>query len=108
MEGLRKDHKNDINGDKTLGPKLRPLCAANRAPNAALGGIVAKVVKAVASCVVEKNSNGEVISTEELKRSIEDQNKYRSTFNVTLDPLSIALILTITFDQCTARSDGFI
>ena len=47
MEGLRKDHKGNINGDSVKGPKLRPLCAANRAPNAALGGIVAKVVKAV-------------------------------------------------------------
>ena len=29
LEGLRKDHKPNIGGDTILGPKMRPLCAAN-------------------------------------------------------------------------------
>ena len=82
MEGLRKDHKGNIHCGSNLGPKLRPLCAANRAPNSALGEIIAKVVKAVADSVVSKNGNGEVISTEELKHSIEEQKKARDN-NIT-------------------------
>ena len=54
MQGLRKDHKADIDNDPNLGPKLRPLCAANRAPNAALGSIVAKTVKAIADSIAVK------------------------------------------------------
>ena len=65
-----------MNGDPILGPKLRLLCAANRAPNAVLGGVVAKTVKAIAVSIVKKGK-GEVISTEELKRVIEDSNKNR-------------------------------
>ena len=47
LQGLRKDHKGDIGGDPVKGPKLRPLVAANKAPNAALGNLVAKIAKAV-------------------------------------------------------------
>ena len=78
LQGLRKDHKADRNGDPNLGPKLRPLCAANKAPSAAFGGVVAKTVKAIADNVV-KEGKGEVISTEEMKRLIEDSNKTRQS-----------------------------
>ena len=74
LQGLRKDHKPNREGSEILGPKLRPLCAANRAPNAALGGIIAKTVKALSDNITDK-ANSEVISTEELKRKIEDVNK---------------------------------
>ena len=36
LQGLRKDHKADRNGDPNLEPKLRPLFAANKVPSAAL------------------------------------------------------------------------
>ena len=54
LQGLRKDHKADRNGDPNLGPKLRPLCAANKAPSAAFGGVVAKTVRAIADNVVKE------------------------------------------------------
>ena len=34
LQGLMKDHKENIGGDSSRGPKLRPLAATNRAPNA--------------------------------------------------------------------------
>ena len=76
LQGLRKDHKPDMDNDPTKGPKMRPLCAANKAPNAALGNIVAQVSKAVGDSIA--SSGGEVISCEEMKRKIEDLNKARS------------------------------
>ena len=75
LQGLRKDHKPNIDGDPSIGPKMRPLCAANKAPNANLGNLVAKVSKAVGDTIAD--SGGEVISGEEMKRKIEDVNKAR-------------------------------
>ena len=46
LMGLRKDHKPDLEGDPVLGPKLRPLCPANVAPNAPLGSLQAEIVRA--------------------------------------------------------------
>ena len=63
--GLRKDHKGNIDGDSQKGPKLRPLCAANTAPNAALSNLMSKLVRAVASELGE-TCETEVVSTEEL------------------------------------------
>ena len=40
LQGLRKDHKGNKDGRADLGPKLRPLAAANEAPIAALGNLV--------------------------------------------------------------------
>ena len=34
MQGLRKDHKPDMEGDPTRGPPLRPLVSARSSPNA--------------------------------------------------------------------------
>ena len=76
LQGLRKDHKPNIDGNPSIGPKMRPLlCAANKAPNANLGNLVAKVSKAVGDAIAD--SGGEVISGEEMKRKIEDVNKAR-------------------------------
>ena len=47
--GMRKDHKTNINNDPVLGPKLRPLCPANVAPNASLWNLMASLCKALAS-----------------------------------------------------------
>ena len=74
LEGLRKDHKGNMNNDPDLGPKVRLLCAANRAPNAAFGNLIAKVAKAVGDSISGREK-GEVVSTEELKRNIEEANK---------------------------------
>ena len=71
LQGLRKDHKGDIGGDPVKGPKLRPLAAANKAPNAALGNLLANILKAVGNSI-SKKIGAEIISTEELKRGIED------------------------------------
>ena len=76
LQGLRKDHKPDRNGDPILGPKLRPLCAANRAPNAALCNLVAKSAKALGDSI--SHLGGEIISCEELKQKIEDVNRDRA------------------------------
>ena len=73
LQGLRKDHKQDIQGDPNKGPKLRPLAAANRAPNAALAHLVATILKAVGDNLTDV-MGAEVISTEELKREIEEVN----------------------------------
>ena len=74
LQGLRKDHKEDMEGDPKIGPKLRPLCAANRAPNAPLSNLVSQIMKAVGDDV-SKVYNTEVISAEELMRFIEEANK---------------------------------
>ena len=74
LQGLRKDHKGNIDGDSSKGPKLRPLAAANKAPNAALGNLVARVAKVVGDNIASKIGS-EIISTEELKRDIDDVNK---------------------------------
>ena len=74
LQGLRKDHKPDLGGDPTRGPKLRPLAAANKAPNAVLANLMAQVTKAVGDNLSE-NIGAEVISTENLKREFEDLNK---------------------------------
>lgn len=73
LQGLRKDHKGDLDGDPNKGPKLRPLAAANRAPNAALGNLVAQVTKAIGNNICERYGR-EIISTEELKRNIDETN----------------------------------
>ena len=74
LQGLRKDHKPNRNGNPVLGPKLRPLCAANKAPNAAIGNLVARAAKAIGDSIATK-VGGEVVSTEDLKHKIEDLNK---------------------------------
>ena len=74
LQGLRKDHKPNRDGNPVLGPKLRPLCAANRAPNAAIGNLIARAAKAIGDSIAPK-IGGEVVSTEDLKRKIEDLNK---------------------------------
>ena len=72
LEGSRKDHKPNIGGDPILGPKMKPLCAANRAPNAAFSNLVSMVTRALGDSISE--TSGEVISGEEVKRKIEDLN----------------------------------
>ena len=72
LQGLRKDHKGDIDNDPIKGPKLRPLCAANRAPNASLGTVTAQILKAVGNNICD-NIGGDVISSEHLKREFEER-----------------------------------
>ena len=88
LQGLRKDHKGNLDGDPKKGPKLRPLAAANRAPNAALGNLVSRVVKSVGDNKASKTGT-ELISTEELKRRIEDVNKHiADTYHMDLETVS--------------------
>ena len=74
MQGLRKDHKDNIGGDITKGPKLRPLAAANRAPNAPLGDLMATLPKGVADELAQKVGT-EVISTYELMGVFKETNE---------------------------------
>ena len=62
MMGLRKDHKGNINNDETLGLKLRHLCLANKAPNAPLRNLQAKIAAGLADEMQESVCT-EVIST---------------------------------------------
>ena len=68
LEGLRKDCKPNIGGDPILGPKMRPLCAANRSPNAAFSHLVSMTIRALSNNIA--SSSGEIISSEELKSRI--------------------------------------
>ena len=71
--GLRKDYKDDLEDSPILGPKLRPLCPANIAPNANLGSLIAKTIKILAD-EVQVKINTKILSTEELKHHIEIVN----------------------------------
>ena len=44
---------------------MRPLCAANRAPNAAFSNLVSMTTRALSDSIGD--SSGEIISSEELK-----------------------------------------
>ena len=74
LQGLRKDHKGHMDGDPNKGSKLRPLAAANKAPNAALGNLAARITKALGDNVSQKYGN-ELISTEQLKKGLKRQTK---------------------------------
>ena len=76
LAGLRKDHKPLINGEPDLGPKLRPLCPANHAPNAPLSNIISRVCKGLADEMLERHGT-EVVSTEELMYNISEANSKR-------------------------------
>ena len=56
-----------------MGPKMRPLCAANCAPNAAFSNLVSMATRALGDSIV--HTSGEVISSEEIKRKLEDLNR---------------------------------
>ena len=71
--GLRKDHKGDMDVNPIKGPKLGLLAAANKAPNAALGNLVAKLAKLIGDNISGR-FGGKIISTQELKRDIDDVN----------------------------------
>jgi hypothetical protein len=73
LQGLRKDHKGDVNGDKARGPPLRPMCGANKSLNAPLGGLIAAVLKGVCDEMGAKTGT-EVLSTEEVCRIAEELN----------------------------------
>ena len=73
LMGLRKDHKPDLDGDPSKGPKLRPLCPANISPNSALGNLMSNIVRGLADERQEKLKT-EVISTEEMKYHINITN----------------------------------
>ena len=58
---------------------MRPLCAANRAPNSALGNLISRATRALGDSI--SNTGGEIVSTEELKRLIQDFNRERQQSN---------------------------
>ena len=65
--------------DPILEPKMRPLCAANRAPNAAFSNLVSMASRAIGDSIA--NTSGEVIRSEEVKRKIKDLNKEHKLVN---------------------------
>ena len=68
LQGLRKDHNPPIDNDPIMGPKLRPLCAANKSTTAPLGNCMAKVVRAATDEIAEKTGT-EIINIEEQCRA---------------------------------------
>ena len=64
-----------------LEPKIRPLCAATRAPNAAFSNLVSMASRAIGDSIA--NTSGEVIRSEEVKRKIKvrDLNKEHKLVN---------------------------
>ena len=74
LMGLRKDHKECINKDPVLGPKLRPLCPANLAPSAPLANLMATICKGLAD-EIQNEVRTEVIITEEMMFSIGQANQ---------------------------------
>ena len=73
LKGLRKDHKGNINNDPIKGPKLCPLAAANKAPNTALGYLLAQIANAVGDNIADVMGT-EVVSTKQLKHTMEEAN----------------------------------
>jgi hypothetical protein len=73
LQGMRKDHKPNVDGDKDKGPPLRPLCGANKSLNAPLGGLISTLLKGVCDELSAKTGT-EILSTEELCREAEDLN----------------------------------
>ena len=68
-----EDVKGNLENDPNLGPKLRPLCPANVAPNSNLGNLMARMTKVITD-EAQDRINTEVISTEELKFHLEKVN----------------------------------
>ena len=68
-------------------PKMRPPCAANRAPNAASSNLVSMTSRTIGDSIA--NTSGEVnrseevkeIRSEEVKRKLEDLNKEHKLVN---------------------------
>ena len=74
MTGLRKDHK--VGWDEQEGPPTRPLVNGKVGPNHSLGNLVSRILRPLRKEAVE-GMGTEVVSTEELLRTIEDFNKGR-------------------------------
>ena len=70
--GLRKDHKS--NYDPIEGPPVRVVCRAKNAPNGPLGNVICPSIRA-ASSTLNKKTQSECGSTEEMKRHLHDANK---------------------------------
>ena len=77
LTGNRKDHKKDW--DPSTGPPTRALQNAKRGPNAAIGGLVTKMIRPV-RFEAESLTNTEVISTEELLYVYSEYN--REVYNI--------------------------
>ena len=60
-------------------PKMRPLCAANRALNAAFRNLLSIASRAIGDSIA--NTSGQVISSEEVKKKLEDPNKEHKLVN---------------------------
>ena len=71
LEGMRKDHKTNYN--MTEGPPLRPLLAANQAPNAPLSNILSIFLKGIGNELAQGTMT-EAINSEEVCRNSADTN----------------------------------
>jgi hypothetical protein len=103
MQGFRKDHKDDVDGDPDKGPPLRPLCGANKSLNAPLGCLVSKILKCVGDELSNK-SQTEILSTEELCRFAEDVSKKISEEGVINDDEEVPEVLDDANSQAQRRS----
>ena len=69
LYGLRKTHKTVEN--PTIGPKVRPVCAANIAPNSRLSHFLSMIIN---DFMDAENHDGEVRSSEEMRAKFEAFN----------------------------------
>ena len=79
LQGLCKRPQAQLWWDPILEPKMRPLCAANQAPNAAFSNLVSMASRAIGDSIA--NTSGKVISSEEVKRKLEELNKEHKLVN---------------------------
>ena len=70
LYGLRKTHK--AVEDPVVGPKVRPVCAANVAPNSRLSHFLSMIVN---DFMDAENYEGEVRSSEEMRALFEAYNE---------------------------------
>ena len=72
LQGLRIRPQAQLWWDPILEPKMRPPCAANRAPNAASSNLVSMTSRTIGDSIAY--TSGEVIGSEEVKKTL-DSNK---------------------------------
>ena len=72
LDGLRKDHKPLKPGEEASGPSVRPVCAANVAPNARMSHFLSKILNDYSDAV---ESHSECRSSEEMRAAFESFNE---------------------------------
>ena len=73
LAGLRKDHKNVVEGQEVRGPPLRPICKASTSINGALAHTIS-IALVPLSMELDREVGTECISTEEMLASIHAVN----------------------------------